>query len=492
MGGVTKESILSSLFWKLLERGGAQGVQLFVMIILARLLIPEDFGLIVLIGIFITIAGVIVESGLTTALIQNKQVDALDYSSVFYFNICLALLLYIGIFFTAPFAAKFFEEAQMVLILRVLSLTLFFNAFQSIQNAIISKNLQFKKLFISSFGASIVSGVVGISTAFANFGAWSLVAQQLTQQVLLTLILCLTVRWRPLWCFSISRIKKLYSIGWKLALSVVIDTFYNNLRSVFIGKLFNPGLLGFYYKGEEFPRFLVNNINGSIQSVMLPALASYQDNRKKMKEMVRRSIVTSSFMIFPMMVGLSAIAEPLVKVLLTEKWLPSVPFLQIFCAVYALWPIHTANLQAINAIGRTDIFLKLELIKKIIGLSILLFSIQFGVHAIAMGSVISGVISTYINSFPNRKLFNYSFREQWLDILPSLTISFIMGSVVYGILWMNFPPIFTVILQIVVGIVLYIGLAKLFKLEAFHYLWATLKTLLLNRKKTNLIPGNEV
>lgn len=491
-GEITKTKIFSSLLWKLMERGGTQGIQLIVMIVLARLLQPEDFGLLVLVGIFVTIAGVLAESGFTTALIQKKDTDEIDFSSVFYINLFVASLLYVFLFFSAPFIATFLEQPQLVVVLRTLSLTLFLGACNSIQNAIIARSLQFKKLFFSSLGAVIVSATVGITLAYANFGVWALVGQQLTQQLLVIVILGFTLKWRPKLLFSIANILKLYSFSWKLSVSVLIDTLYNNLHSILIGKMFSPGLLGFYSRGEQFPSFLVNNINGSIQAVLLPTLASHQDNKPRVKEIVRRSIVTSSFVIFPMMVGLAVIAEPLVSLLLTEKWLPTVPFLQIFCAVYALWPIHTANLQAINALGRSDIFLKLEIVKNLLGLIILGISIQIGVHMMALGILIGGVLSVFINAYPNKELLNYSIQEQLKDLLPSLLLSLVMGIVVYPIQWFEMPAILTIFIQITIGIVLYVALAKSFKLECFTYLVLTIKDMLRHKKKAEIILKNEV
>ena len=426
---VTKSKVLSSLLWKLMERGGTQGIQFIVTIVLARLLLPEEFGLIVLVTIFIAIAGVFVQSGFNTALIQKKNVDEVDFSSVFYLSLIVASLLYIFLFFTAPLVANFFEEPELEPVLRVLSLTLFFGAVNSIQIAVVARKMQFKKLFFSSLGAIIISGTVGLVMAYAGFGVWALVGQQLINQLMVLVILWFTVKWRPKLVFSLERINNLFSFGWKLLVSGLIDTLYTNLQSLFIGKMFSPAILGFYNRGEQFPSLIVSNIDGSIQSVMLPTLSSYQEDRQRVKEIVRRSIVTSSFIVFPMMVGLAVIAEPLVKILLTEKWLPAVPFLQIFCASYALWPIHTANLQAINALGRSDIFLKLEIVKKIFGLIILGVSIPFGVYAMAIGVLVTGIIASFINAYPNLKLIDYSFQEQWKDIIPSLLLSLVMGIV---------------------------------------------------------------
>ncbi|MFJ7735128.1 lipopolysaccharide biosynthesis protein [Lysinibacillus sp. NPDC097287] len=486
---ITKSKIISSFLWKFMERTGSQSIQFIVMIILARILLPEEFGLIVLVTIFITIAGVIAQNGFNTALIQKKKVDEVDFSSVFYLNLFVTTILYVILFIAAPYIASFFEQPQLTLVLRILSLTLFLNSFSSIQNAIIARNMQFKKLFISSFGGVVISGIVGITMAYANFGIWSLVVQQLTNQIIITATLWYTVKWKPQLFFSIERLVSLFSFGWKILASALLDSVYSNMKSLIIGKMFSPAILGFYNRGEQFPSVIIGNINGSIQSVIFPALSSQQDNTQRIKEMVRRSIVTSSFIIFPMMIGLAVIAEPLVKILLTEKWLPAVPFLQIFCAVYALFPIHTANLQAINALGRSDIFLKLEIIKKIIGITILIISIPFGVHAIAIGSFVGGVLAGFINAYPNLTLLNYSVKEQWNDILPSLLIASIMGAIVFSIQWLGLSDGVTICIQILTGIAIYIGLAKVFRLECFIYLVMTIKEIF-NRKKK--VPTTEI
>jgi O-antigen/teichoic acid export membrane protein len=343
--------------------------------------------------------------------------------------------------------------------------------------------MQFKKLFFSSLGAMLVSGTIGITFAYTGFGVWALVAQQLTNQFMITIILWFTVKWRPKLIFSFERVKGLFSYGWKLLASSLIDTLYMNLRSLIIGKIYNPAILGFYSRGEQFPSIIVTNINGSIQSVMLPTLALHQDNKQRVKDMMRRSIVTSSFIIFPMMIGLGTIAEPLVKILLTDKWLTCVPFLQIFCASYAVYPIHTANLQAINALGHSDIFLKLEIIKKIIGLVILGVSIFYGVYAIAIGMLFFSIICTFINAYPNLRLLNYSYKEQWKDIIPSLLLSLVMGVLVYCFKWIHMTAGLTLILQVLVGGLIYIIMARIFKLECYAYLLTTFKDIFKSRKE---------
>lgn len=473
-----KGQVIDSLIWKLMERGGVQGIQFILQLILARLLTPDDYGIIAIIAIFITIANVFVQSGFNTALIQNKETDEKDFSSVFYLSMLVALVLYVVLFFMSPIISRFYRVPELTKVIRVLSITLFFGAYNSIQNAVISKTMKFKKLFFSSSISVILSGSIGVVLAYLGFGVWALVAQQLINQFTIIIILSFIVDWHPKLIFSVERIKVLFGYGWKLLVSSLIDTFYMNIRSLIIGKIYHPAVLGFYNRGDQFPQIIVSNINGSIQSVMLPALSSEQENKVRVKNMVRRAIVTSSFIIFPMMIGLAVVAEPLVKILLTDKWLPCVPFMQIFCISYALWPIHTANLQAINALGHSNIFLKLEIVKKIIGTLILVISLFYGIYAIAIGTLISGIISTFINAYPNKKLLNYSYLEQIKDMLPSVFIAIIMGLITYFISFLELSTPITLIIQILVGGVSYIVLANIFKLECYIYLVKTLKNMI--------------
>ena len=474
----TKRKVIQSLFWKLMERGGVQGIQFVVQIVLARILSPNDYGIIALLTIFISLANVFIQSGFNTALIQKKNVKEEDFSSVLYISLAVSTLLYIVLFFASPFIADFYKIEELKQVLRVLSIILFFGAFNSIQNAIIARNMQFKKLFIASVFSILISGTVGITLAYLGVGVWALVAQQIINQASITIIFFFTLKWRPKLIFSINRVGDLFSYGWKLLVSSLIDTLYMNLRGLIVGKVYTSDMLAFYNRGEQFPQLIVNNLNGSIQSVMLPTLSAEQENIKRVKELVRRSIVTSSFLIFPLMIGLAVVGEPLIIILLTEKWLPCVPFMQIFCLSYALWPIHTSNLQAINALGRSDIFLKLEIIKKIIGVIILIISMFYGVYVIALGTLLSGIISSFINAYPNLKLLNYGYKEQVKDVFPSLSLSLIMGLVTYSILFLNLSPYLTLVIQIFIGVIVYIGLAKLFKLECYEYLLSTIKGVL--------------
>ncbi|QRZ33792.1 lipopolysaccharide biosynthesis protein [Lactococcus lactis] len=473
VSNISKSEVVSSLFWKFMERVGAQGIQFVVTIILGRLLLPRDFGIIALLTIFIAVANVFIQSGFSSALIQKKSTDNLDYSSVFYLSLFIAAIFYIILFLAAPIIATFYRNMNLIPILRVISLTLFPGAFNSIQVAYISKRLEFKKLFFGSFLAGIISGIIGISLAYLNFGVWALVYQQLISQISVCFILWFTVCWRPQLIFSFHRIKELFNFGWNILLSGLLNTVYNNIQSLIIGRVYSPAILGLYNRGQSFPTLFVTNIDSSIQAVLLPTMAEYQNDKEKVKNIVRRAIMTSSFFIFPLMLGLAVVAKPLVLTLLTDKWLAAVPFIQIFCIGYAVWPMQTANLQAIISLGYTNIYLKLEIIKKIIGTFIIVISVFLGVYAISWGFVIVSFISTFINAYPNLKLLNYSYGEQWKDILPSLILAIGMSALIYPIGLSNWPSWIVLISQFSVALIFYFGIAIKLKLLALKYIVVT-------------------
>lgn len=473
-----KMTVISNLVWRFAERCGAQLVSFIVSIVLARILAPEDYGTIALVTVFTAILQVFVDSGLGTALIQKKDADEIDFSSVFYFNFVVCLILYLGMFAAAPFIADFYGDVTLVPVIRILSLTIVISGVKGIQQAYVSRNMLFKRFFFSTIGGTIFSAVLGIAMAYAGFGIWALVAQQLSNTFIDTLILWITVRWRPTKSFSWTRLKYLLSFGWKLLVSSLLDTAYNNLRNLIIGKMYSSSDLAFYNQGDKFPKVIVTNINASIDSVLLPTMSSAQDDKERVKQMTRRAIKTSTYVMAPLMMGLAFCAEPIVSLVLTDKWLPCVPFLRIFCITYMFWPVHTANLNAINAMGRSDWFLRLEIIKKIMGMTILLSTMWFGVMAMAYSLLLSSVLSQIINSWPNRKLLGYGYLEQVRDFAPGISLAVIMGICVYFISFLHLPTIVTLLIQFIVGAAIYIGISAILKLEEFEYLLGMVKSFL--------------
>ena len=473
-----KGKVISNFIWRFAERCGAQLVSFVVSIVLARLLEPSVYGTVALVTVFTTILQVFIYSGLGTALIQKKNADDLDYSSVFYFNFVVCIILYLGMFIAAPYIAKFYGNMSLIPVIRVISLTLIISGVKNIQQAYVSSNMLFKRFFFSTIGGTIVSAFIGIFMAYIGMGVWALVAQQLSNAMIDTMILWITVKWRPKAVFSWERLKSLLAYGWKLLVAVLLDTVYNNLRNLVIGKMYSSADLAFYNQGDKFPKIIVTNINTSIDSVLLPTLSSEQDNKARVKEMTRRAIKTSTYIMAPLMMGLAFCAKTVVELVLTQKWLPCVPFLQIFCITYMFYPVHTANLNAIKAMGRSDIFLKLEIIKKIVGMSLLLSTMWFGVMAMAYSLLVSCVLSQIINSWPNKRLLGYGYLEQLRDLIPGVILAVMMGICVYFIGYINLPNIIVLIIQVIVGATIYIVMSIVFKLESFLYLWNMVKTYL--------------
>ena len=469
---ITKGKIISSLIWKLLERMGRKGITFVISIILARLLLPSDFGIVVLARVFIDIFMTFIDNGLAEALIQKKDADELDYSSVFFFGLGISAVSYIVLWFVSPAIADFYKIPELKSILRALSVIIFIGTVNSIQNAILAKNMQFKKSFKIVMSAVLISAIIGIWMAYHGFGAWALVWQKIISCAVTCTIMFFLVKWYPKLMFSFRRIKKLFSFGVKTFCASVLNFAYNDLCSLVIGKSFSSADLGIYNKGITFPQFIVSNLDGPIQAVMFPAFAAYQDDKARLKEMVRRSIVTSCFFIIPSMVGLAVVAEPLVLFLLTEKWLPCVFFLQCACIKFAFWPIQTANMQVLKGMGHGTVLLRIEIIKKavcVVGFCIAAFAFK-NLKAVVVFDAVTTLLSVLISTLPNSRFIQYTFKDQILDVMPSVLLALAMGFVIMLLGKVGLSPVFTMLLQAAVGAVLYFALAWAFKLESFRYL----------------------
>lgn len=471
----TNNSTIANFIWRFTERTAAQMVTFVVSIILARILAPEYYGTVALITVFTAILQVFVDSGLGTALIQKKNADDLDFSSVFFFNMFMCIVLYIVMYIVSPYIAAFYSDEGLTPIIRFISLTIIISGVRGIQQAYVSRNMLFKRFFFSTLGGTIVSAIIGIFLAYRGYGVWALAIQQVSNIAIDTLILWLTVGWRPKFMFSWKRLKKLLGFGWKLLMSSILDTIYNNMRNLIIGKKFSAEDLAYYTQGDKFPNVIINNISTSIDSVLLPTMSKFQDEADHVRELTRKSIKISIYIMAPLMIGLAFCANTVVSLVLTNKWIPCVFFLRIFCISYLFWPIHTVNLNAIKAMGKSDIFLKLETIKKIFETLILMLTMWSGVKTMAYGVLVSNVIGQIINSWPNRKLLNYKYIDQIKDISTSVTLAFVMGVFVYFLGYIHIPNTIKILLQLSVGVLIYIGGSVLLKLEEFEYIVSVLK-----------------
>lgn len=479
---IGSHKVMNNLFWRFFERMGAKGVEFVVSIILARLLDPSIYGTVALSTVFISIISVFVDSGLGNALIQKKNADDTDFSTVFYFNVVFCIMLYTLLFIAAPFIAKFYNKPELTSIIRVLGITIIVSGLKNVQQAYVSRNMMFKRFFYATLSGTVIAAIIGIILAYSGHGVWAIVYQHIINLIVDTLILWFTVKWRPKRLFSFARLKELYSYGWKLLASSLIDTVYRDLRQLLIGKVYSSADLAFYNKAKQFPQFLTANINTSINSVLFPALSSVQNDKDRVKAMTRRAMKTSVYIMAPLMAGLAVCGEQIVSILLTDKWLPLVPYLYVFCITQLFLPLHTSNLNAIKAMGRSDLFLKLEIMKKVIGLISIVITMPISVMAMALSLLVTNVTSQIINSWPNRKLLGYTYLEQLKDIVPYMLIAAGMGAVVYCVRFLNLPHIPTLLIQIVVGAAIYIGVSKLLKLEIYNYLVDMLKSFIKKRR----------
>ena len=467
-----KNNLISNLIWKFAERVSAQLISTVVSIILARLLSPEYYGVISIVMIFITLANVFVSDGFGSALIQKKDATATDFFSVLYFNIVFSCVLYAVIFLAAPYIAMFYGNGYEILtpVLRVLGLRIILTAINSVQQAYVSKKMMFRKFFVATLWGTIISAVVGITMAYSDCGVWSLVAQYLTSTTVSTFTLFLTLKKKPRLLFSFLSLKELFPYGCSILGTGLLITGYQELRALIIGKMYSPADLAYYDKSKGFPNLIIGNVNSSLAAVLFPKMAEQQSEQENIKLTTRKSIRLSSYVMCPMMLGLAAVAEPFIRLLLTEKWIESVPLLRLFCIMYLFYPIHTANMQAIKALGRGDTYLKLEITKKVIELIVLLVTMWISVTAMVVGMVFCATLFTFVNSYPNIKLLNYGFKEQMRDILPNITMSVIMFICVYSVGFIPLNNLALLCIQIVTGAILYIVLSILTRNKEFAYI----------------------
>lgn len=467
-------STLTNLSWKFAERIASQLVSFVVSIVLARILEPSDYGSIAMVMIFVTLSNVFVEGGFSSALIQKKDADKLDFSTVFYFSIVFSIFLYVILFFVAPYISRFYGDGYEILtpVLRVIGLQIIVYGANSVQQAYVSKKMMFKKFFWATLIGTIVSACIGLAMAYWGFGIWSLVGQQMAMVITNTIVLYLVTRKLPGLMFSFQRLKGLFSYGAKILGASLLVSFFLDLRSLIIGKLYSAKDLAFFDRGRQFPNLIVTNINSSVGSVLFPQMSQEQDDKIRVKQLCRNSIRFSSFVMMPLMMGMAVCAEPLISVLLTDKWIESVPFLRLFCIIYMFYPIHTANMQAIKAIGKSGTFLMLEIIKKLLELISLLLVMKISVMAIAINMAVLTTLFTFINAYPNIKFLDYSFKEQMNDMLPSLLLSTIMAILVYGIgLILPISDLGVLIVQVLFGIAFYSTLSYLTNNPEFKYLY---------------------
>lgn len=468
----SSNKVVSGLFWVYLENISAQLVSFIVTIILARLLEPEYYGTIALVSVFVNLANVFISSGIGSALIQKKDADELDYSSMFWLNLIVALALYTIIFLLAPIVGNYYGNPDLTTILRVIAISLPLSAYNCIQQAYVTQKMVFKKSFISNSGGSILSGLIGIGLAYLGAGVWALAAQRILMVAITTLILFVIVDWRPKMLFSLERVRPLFSFGWKMMATGFLFSAYNELRSLIIGKRYSASDLGYYDRGFSFPRLIAGNIDGTITRVLFPALAESQDSRTELAGKTRRAAKTSAFIMTPILWGLAIIAEPMVLLLLGEKWLPCVPYIQIMCLVWWLQPTQTCSAQAFKALGRSDLYLYIELISKAFGLTFLFLAVYLfdSALSVAISMLFGQTVAFVLYGLVSSKYVGYKFRLQLIDILIPATLASVMCVYAYVISELFTSPLLCILLQILGGAIIYIILSEMTKIEIYGYL----------------------
>ncbi|MCQ2211401.1 MAG: lipopolysaccharide biosynthesis protein [Paludibacteraceae bacterium] len=480
------KKVTSGLIWTYAERLSAQLITIIVTIVLARVLAPSESGLIAIVSIFINIANAFVINGFGNSLIQKKEADDIDFSTVLYFSIAFSTILYLMLFLCAPYIAEFYEEEALTLIVRIMGLRLPLAAINSVQQAYVSKKMMFKKFFFATLGGTLVSGIVGITMAYCGCGIWALVVQYLSNVFIDTIVLCLTSGWKPQMVYSRKRMKGLFSYGWKVMIVGVMTTVYSNIRNLVIGKKYTSADLAYSEKGELFPSAIAGNINSSITKVLFPVLAESQNDKVMVLKMVRRSIRIGTYLLFPIMFGFAAVARPFVILFLTDKWAECIPFLQIMCIVYALQPLQTSSLQCVKALGKGTLYLLIDIVKKVIGILILVTTvIAFNdVLIIVIGALVLEIVSVIIMVIVNRKIIDYKYKEQVMDILPTVMLTAIMcGSVITFNHFVGIPYLVMLIVDVIIGIGIYVGGSICFKNENYKYILSILCSIIRKRRE---------
>ena len=474
-----KQRALAGMIWKLLEKVGYQVISIVVQIILARILLPSDYGLIGYLTVFIAILDIFIQQGFSSALIQKEKIDDVDCSSVFYANIVLSIVLYGAMYLCAPLIADFFSEEKLILIARVLSLNVIIGSLGAVHNALLSKELDFKKSFFRSLSNVLTYGLVGIVLAKNGFGVWSLVFAKLIGQFVGSATLWITVNWHPTLDFSINRLNSLFRFSSKLLGTNLLNTIFNNINSLIIGRYYTPSDLGYFQRGQSIPQAMMTSVDGSMTEVMYPTFSLLQTDLVKLKSALRRSMTLSMYVCAPLLIGLIVVAKPLTLFLLTDKWIESVPYMQLTCVICLFWPL-SARTHALNALGKSGLTFKLSLVSKLLTLIFLILLVKFGVLAIMYGTIASSLICFFIVSYFVDRIIGYSLVELIKDIMPGMLASVVMGIIVYSITLFDFSPWLTLLIQIPLGILIYIAESKIFKIDSFSYILSLIEGYLKN------------
>lgn len=468
--------------WSAIERFGNQGIQFFIGLVLARLLMPEDYGLIGMLLVFISLAQVFVEGGFSSALIRKSEPTNNDYSTVFWFNLIAAFLFYGIIYFCSPFIAEFYNEPLLIPLAKVIGLNIIISAFGIIQKTILTKKLDFKSQAKINISSIIISSTIGVVAAWYDYGVWALVIQNLSRTILMNIGFWLQSHWRPKAVFSESSFKELFGFGSKLLLSGLINAVSENLYAIIIGKLYNAKSLGFYTRANQFQKLPVSSIYGALGAVTYPVLAEMQNNNQQLKEGYRSMFRLVAYALFPVMVILGVVAEPLIRVVLTDKWLPSVALLQILCIEGAFYPLQAINLDLLKVKGRSDLFLRLEILKQIASVIIIVIFFKYGVLGLVWGLVLLSCICYYINTFYSKRLLDYGILDQIKDLLIFILANGILLVLLFCLKLIIGNYLMQLIFLPIIGFFIYVFISSVLKINEFFKIKAIILSLLAKKK----------
>ncbi|WP_418878446.1 lipopolysaccharide biosynthesis protein [Xylanibacter rarus] len=475
MSDSLKSKTVKGVVWSSIERFSTQGVQFLIMIIMARLLTPKDYGLIGMLAIFLAVAQSLIDSGFSQALIRKQNRTDVDNSTVFYFNIIVSCSLYLILFISAPFVADFYNQSELTSVMRVVCLGVILNSLAVVQRALLTVRIDFKTQAKASLSAAVISGCIGIVLAYSGFGVWALVVQQLLNLSVNTLLLWIFSKWRPIAVFSWDSFHELFAFGSKMLASGLLDTLYRNIYPIVIGKLFSASSLGHYTRAQQFSEFPSSNITGIIQRVTYPVLCGIQDDMERLTNVYRKFLKLSAFIIFPLMIGLSAVALPFVDIILGVQWSFCGQLLQIICFAMMWYPIHSINLNLLQVKGRSDLFLRLEIIKKILGITVLCITAPFGLIVMCYGQIFNSIVALAINTYYTGKLINVGFIRQMKDLLPTILLSLTMFGTILLVNGFIESNMYRLIIGIMVGIVVYVSGSYIFKFKELQTLFSLIR-----------------
>jgi O-antigen/teichoic acid export membrane protein len=474
----------TGILWNFIEQMSARGIGIIITLMLARLLVPADYGLVAMMAVFLAVAGSVMDSGFKQALIRMQDASQQDFNTAFYANLVLGCFAYLLLFISAPYIAAFYDEARLIVLIRVAGIAIILNSFQVVQSAILNRALNFKAQLQSTVPATFISGIAAVVLAYIDWGVWALVGQMLLSALLTSAFLWRMKLWRPTFTFSQQSLNRMFGFGSKLFISGLLDIVFTNLFVIVIAKMFSAAVAGHYFFAESIKKLILNQLVTTISTVTYPAMATMQHDNIALKNGYRKVVQITTFLLFPAMGLMAALAEPLFQLLLTDQWLPAVPYLQLMCIAGVMFPLHVINLDILKVKGRSDLFLYLEILKKVIIVLILLISVQHGVIGILIGQIASSVLAYLPNSYFTHQLIDYSVREQVADFLPNLLLSAAVSGMVYvaGSVFF-FPALAQLVIYGLAASMLYFLIAHVLKLQALTLFRQLLKDRMNNKLK---------